>query len=89
MTEIHKGISVETLITEYPESVGFMIEAGLPCFVCGEPTWGTFEEMARRKGKSEAEIDALVERMKGQFEEKRVESAKERPRPGVPREARL
>jgi hypothetical protein len=40
-----------------------MIGKGLPCFVCGEPTWGTFEEMARRSGKSESEIDALVEEL--------------------------
>jgi hypothetical protein len=37
-----------------------MIGKGLPCFVCGESTWGTFEDMARRSGKSETEIDALV-----------------------------
>jgi hypothetical protein len=25
------------------------------------PTWGTFEEMARRSGKTEPEIDTLIE----------------------------
>jgi hypothetical protein len=38
-----------------------MLKQGLPCYVCGEPTWGTLEEVARRSGKSESEIDALVE----------------------------
>jgi len=61
---IHRGISVEDLITSFPESVAFMVNEGLPCFVCGEPTWGTFEEMARKKGKSDAEIDRLVASMK-------------------------
>jgi predicted nucleotidyltransferase len=44
-----------------------MVEEGLPCFVCGEPTWSTFEEMARREGKSESEIDLLVEAMKSRY----------------------
>jgi len=64
MTEIHRGISVEDLITHFPQTVAFMVQAGLPCFVCGEPTWGTFEEMARKKGKTESEIDQLVGEMK-------------------------
>jgi hypothetical protein len=67
MTEIRKEISIETLITEYPASVTFMVQEGLPCFVCGEPTWGTFEEMARRKGKSDEEIAMLVKTMRSQF----------------------
>lgn len=37
-----------------------MIRKGLPCFVCGEPTWGTFEEMARRSGKSDVQIDQMI-----------------------------
>lgn len=65
--EIQRGISVEDLITAFPHSVAFMVEEGLPCFVCGEPTWGTFEEMARREGKSESEIDLLVEAMKSRY----------------------
>jgi Ni,Fe-hydrogenase I small subunit len=67
MTEIHRGIAVEELISEFPQSVAFMVQAGLPCFVCGEPTWGTFEEMAKREGKTETEIARLVEEMRTQF----------------------
>jgi hypothetical protein len=40
-----------------------MLKQGLPCYVCGEPTWGTLEEVARRSGKSESEIDKLVEEL--------------------------
>lgn len=54
---------VEELIEQFPETVKFMVSRGLPCFVCGEPTWGTFEEMARRNGKSDPEIDALISEM--------------------------
>jgi Ni,Fe-hydrogenase I small subunit len=72
MTEIHRGISVEDLITDFPQSIKFMVQEGLPCFVCGEPTWGTFEEMARKKGMTEAEIDLLIEQMKAHFAMKRT-----------------
>jgi hypothetical protein len=58
--QIGRSTLVEDLIHELPGAVEFMVKKGLPCFVCGEPTWGTFEEMARRSGKSEAEIDLLV-----------------------------
>lgn len=57
---IGRSRAVEDLIQEVPGAVQFMVSRGLPCFVCGEPTWGTFEEMARRSGKPEAEIDLLV-----------------------------
>lgn len=60
MSTIQRSISVEDLIRDHPGSVGFMVRNGLPCFVCGEPAWGTFEEMARRSGKSDSEIDALI-----------------------------
>jgi hypothetical protein len=68
MTSIHRGIAIEDLITDYPKSVGFMVQAGLPCFVCGEPIWGTFEEVARTKGMDDVEIDRLVGQMKSQLE---------------------
>jgi len=58
---IQRTVIIEDLIREHPESVGFMLKQRLPCYVCGEPTWGTLEEVARRSGKSESEIDALVE----------------------------
>ena len=41
-----------------------MIEKGLPCISCGEPVWGTFEDVARRSGKTEPEIDELIDELK-------------------------
>jgi len=58
---IKRGILIEDMVEEFPQTVQFMIGKGLPCFVCGEPTLGTFEEMARRHGKTELEIDTLIE----------------------------
>ncbi len=64
MKTIQRSTAIEDLIRDYPGSVGFMVRKGLPCFVCGEPAWGTFEEMARRSGRSDSEIDALIEELR-------------------------
>lgn len=61
--QIVRATTVEDLVTEVPGSVRFLIQRGLPCLVCGEPAWGTFEEFARKQGKTEEEIDILVGEM--------------------------
>jgi len=41
---------LEEIITAYPETVQVFIRFGMPCFVCGEPAWGTVgENMNRHK----------------------------------------
>lgn len=61
MNRIVPGISIEELLERYPGSVKFLIEKGLPCLVCGEPSWGTLEELAREKGWDEKAIAQLVD----------------------------
>ncbi len=63
MTVIDRHITIEELISRFPGSVKFLISRGLPCLVCGEPTWGTLEELAKDKGWTDAAIDELVEEM--------------------------
>jgi hybrid cluster-associated redox disulfide protein len=48
MDKIKKDMSVEDLIDAYPQTVQIFIRLGLPCLVCGEPFWGTVEELARK-----------------------------------------
>ena len=57
---ISRAEAIDDLCQAHPELVGFLIEHGLPCVVCGEPFWGTLEELARDKGWDDARIDALV-----------------------------
>jgi len=52
--------TIDDLCQVHPELVSFLIEHGLPCVVCGEPFWGTLEELARQKGWDDARIDTLV-----------------------------
>ncbi len=63
MKKIVRKISIEELIENHPGSVQFLIKRNLPCLVCGEPSWGTLEELARDKGLSETDVDALLNEM--------------------------
>ncbi len=63
MATVERSTAIEDLVREYPVSVRFMVEKGLPCLTCGEPAWGSFEDVAKRSGKSESEIDALIEEL--------------------------
>ncbi len=63
MKRITRTISIEDLLGEYPSSVKFLIDKGLPCLVCGEPSWGTLEELASGKGWQEEQISTLVVEM--------------------------
>ena len=43
-------ILVEDLVAAYPKLIGPLLRRGVVCMVCGEPYWGTLEELARSKG---------------------------------------
>ena len=60
---ITRTISIEDLLSAYPETVGYLMNKNIPCLVCGEPLWGTLEEVARDNGFNDAEIDTLVDEM--------------------------
>ncbi|MFH1687598.1 MAG: DUF1858 domain-containing protein [bacterium] len=58
---VTKDIMIEQLIKAHPQAVGFLIAQGLPCVVCGEPFWGTLEELARQKGWENERIAELIQ----------------------------
>lgn len=57
---INRDSQIEDVIYDYKGLVGLLIKKGLPCVVCGEPFWGTVEELARQKGWDDAQIDQLI-----------------------------
>ncbi len=59
MKKITKDITIEDLVTEFPESVGFLMKKGIKCIVCGEPIWGTLEQAIKEKGK-ENEMEQII-----------------------------
>jgi Ni,Fe-hydrogenase I small subunit len=57
---IEPTTTIEELVESVPGVVSYLIHQGLPCIVCGQPLWGTLEEMAREKGRSDEEIERLI-----------------------------
>jgi hypothetical protein len=60
---VRRDTPVEDLLVSVPNVVRYLIERGLPCLVCGEPAWGSFEELARRSGKSDRDIETMLDEM--------------------------
>ncbi len=54
---------IEELVATQPDAVRILIQNGLPCVVCGEPFWGTLEELARQKGWDDTRIQTLVDQL--------------------------
>ena len=65
MTQNHSILTPETLIEEivemYPELIRPLREYGIACIRCGEPIWGTLDQVAREKGI--CDIEALVQKL--------------------------
>ena len=59
MIEINSDITIEELVEKYPVTVRFLSRRGITCLVCGEPSWGTLAEQARKSGIDD--IDALIQ----------------------------
>ena len=66
---ISPDIQVEDLAREHPESVGFLTRRGVRCIRCGEPVWGTLEDLFREDGVEDplsllAELNLFLENKK-------------------------
>lgn len=45
--EITKDTVIEEALAKYPSLVKVFIDFGLPCLVCGQPFWGTIENLVQ------------------------------------------
>ncbi|HOD66202.1 MAG TPA: DUF1858 domain-containing protein [candidate division Zixibacteria bacterium] len=52
---------VDEMVERYPDAVRFLMSRGLPCVVCGEPFWGSLEELCRQKGWPTVRLAELVD----------------------------
>jgi hypothetical protein len=66
MERINKEAHIDQILAKYPSLSKTFIEFGVPCLVCGEPFWGTVEELANQHG---VNIVELVERLNHDIEE--------------------
>ncbi len=62
--EITKDITIEELINIKPAAVTYLMQKGIRCLICGEPTWGTLESVSKEKGFSDNDIEKFVEEIK-------------------------
>ena len=61
--EITENSNVEELVDKFPGIVGYLGDLGLRCIVCGEPVWGTLGELARDKGFTQEQTDAVIKEL--------------------------
>ena len=58
---ITKESDIEDIVDNYPELIRPLKEHGIACIVCGEPVWGTLEDIA--KSKNIENLDQIIESM--------------------------
>jgi methionine synthase II (cobalamin-independent) len=52
---IDGNIYIEDLVNDYPEVVSPLAKMGIVCIACGEPVWGTLNELINSKGLDNSE----------------------------------
>ncbi len=57
---ITKEMTIEELVGILPESVSYLMDKGIRVLICGEPIWGTLEEVVMAKGYSVSELDSMI-----------------------------
>jgi hypothetical protein len=63
MEQITKNTYVEELLEIKPLAVSYFLDKGIACLVCGEPFWGTIEELVLKKGYSQEQLEQFVEEL--------------------------
>ncbi|MGB9770789.1 MAG: DUF1858 domain-containing protein [Candidatus Kapaibacteriota bacterium] len=67
---ITKEITIEDLVTILPDSVTYLMEKGIRVLICGEPVWGTLEELVLAKGYSNEQLENFVSDLNKMLAEK-------------------
>jgi len=65
---IDKSIYIEDLVRGYPEVIGPLSEMGIICIACGEPVWGTLEELVNKKELNN--LDEIINKLNKIIDEK-------------------
>lgn len=58
--QISRNMAIEDLITAHPRAVGFLMDHGIRCIICGEPAWGTLGDAMSEKGFSGSRQDEII-----------------------------
>lgn len=63
MLPITKDVQIEDLVEQLPQSIPYLREKGIVCVVCGEPVWGSLNDLATQKGLSDNDIEQIVKEL--------------------------
>lgn len=74
--KITKGMTLEEIIKEYPETVDVMLKRGLHCVGCHVAAWETLEQGAKAHGMSDKNIESMLKEMNGVVKNIKEESKK-------------
>lgn len=58
---ISRQSDIEDIVTDHPELIRPLKEHGIACIICGEPVWGTLEELANSKNVEN--LDSIIAEM--------------------------
>jgi methionine synthase II (cobalamin-independent) len=58
---IGRETSIEEIVNDYPELIKILSKYNIRCIACGEPIWGTLEEIA--KDKNIENIDNIIDEL--------------------------
>jgi hypothetical protein len=57
---IRRDTLIEDLVEDLPESVGYLLGKGIQVIACGEPIWGSLEDVVKGKGYTDTQVDEIV-----------------------------
>ena len=60
---ITKDMWVEEVLEKYPTAQEFLSKKNIVCVMCGEPVWGSLEELVQDKDFSDEEIDTIIKEL--------------------------
>jgi hypothetical protein len=60
---ITKEMWVEEILEKYPTAQEFLSKKNIVCVMCGEPVWGSLEELMQDKDFSVEEINTIIKEL--------------------------
>ncbi len=60
---IKKEMWVEEILEKYPTAQEFLSKKNIVCVMCGEPVWGSLEELMQDKDFTDDEINTIIKEL--------------------------
>jgi len=57
---ISKDMWIEEILEKYPTAQEFLSKKNIVCVMCGEPVWGSLEELMQEKDFTDEQIDSIL-----------------------------